>query len=155
VHDILHSGQHLLGLIDGLLESARRRRAAPAGVAGATYPAERAAAGRALHLPCRPSLPLLPKLLPLPDRRLAAGLLRLRVLYIDDNPVNTPLMAAIPERLPGLVCSANATSTRRGRPGRPARLAAGRRPDAGADGYAVPYLLRAARHAGGAGDAAR
>ena len=144
VHDILHSGQRLLGLIDGLLELTDGDAAASPAAAGATYPAERAAAGPGAA-PAPPSTVAAAAAAAAADAWPPAGPAPLRVLYIDDNPVNTLLMAAMFERLPGLVLQCECD------PQRGVDLALADPPALllvdvqmpGLDGYAVLRLLRA------------
>lgn len=134
VQDILHSGQRLLALINGLLELTDGDAvAAPAGAAAppARWPDGTGAPRRAAAVD---------------DTLPPAGPAPMRVLYIDDNPVNTLLMAAMFERLPGLVLQSEC------QPQRGVDLALADPPALllidiqmpGLDGYAVLRLLRAA-----------
>jgi PAS domain S-box-containing protein len=92
VSRILGAGQQMVVLIDGLLAATRTE--------GSSMPADQAkpAAAAVAAPPLAPDLP--PAALPAPQG--SAGEAALPVLYIDDNPVNTLLMTAMFERLPGL-----------------------------------------------------
>ncbi len=85
----LRAGQNLLGVIGGLFALARSGRETTASLPAAPPPA-----------PPPPSTTPVPQTAAIPAASAAAQ--PLRVLYIDDNPVNTLLMTAMFERLPGL-----------------------------------------------------
>ena len=132
VHDILHSGQRLLGLIDGLLELTDGDATAPAAAAAAEPPPGPPATG----LPAASNAEGPP----------SAGTPPLQVLYIDDNPVNTLLMAAMFERLPGLALQCECQpqlGVDRALAAPPALLLVDIQMP-GMDGYQVLRLLRAA-----------
>jgi PAS domain S-box-containing protein len=139
VERILDGGQQMVALIDGLLAATRVDGADAPNPAGGPADAPEAAAPPTPDLAAQPApvdgptSPSSPPGAPLP------------VLYIDDNPVNTLLMAAMFERLPGLVLRCESEP----RSGLAAALAA---PPAlllvdiqmpGMDGYEVLRRLRA------------
>lgn len=96
VERILDGGQQMVVLIDGLLAATRVDGDDAADTPDGPVPAAPAPVAAALPAPGRPPQPA-----PATGPAGAPAEL-LPVLYIDDNPVNTLLMAAMFERLPGL-----------------------------------------------------
>ena len=92
VSRILGAGQQMVVLIDGLLAATRAD--------GSDLQGDDAALAMAVS-PARPVASIAPPAA-LPTSSVSAGATGLPVLYIDDNPVNTLLMTAMFERLPGL-----------------------------------------------------
>ncbi|HQC98477.1 MAG TPA: PAS domain-containing protein [Aquabacterium sp.] len=97
---ILASGQQMVTLIDGLLAATRVGDEASG---DGPAPAAPVPPGPAAPVQAALPAPAAPAAQPAPAIPAPAPGAALPVLYIDDNPVNTLLMAAMFERLPGLV----------------------------------------------------